>query len=283
MLTIQDLNFRYPNSNETTLKALNFSIAKGEIFGFLGPSGAGKSTTQKILYKLLPGYTGEIFFKGKPLQQWSRDFYEQIGVSFELPNHYLKLTAEENLRFFSSFYKNPITDFRELLAKVDLEPDRKKLVSEFSKGMKMRLNLVRSLLHNPDMLFLDEPTSGLDPINGNRIKDIIKALKQQGKTIFISTHNMVDADQLCDRVALLHKGEIKALDTPANLKLKHGNRTVKITTSLPDKQELIFPMQNIGQNTRFLNTLLNNPIDTIHSQEATLEEVFIKLTGEQLV
>lgn len=283
MLTIQDLNFRYPNSNETTLKALNFSIAKGEIFGFLGPSGAGKSTTQKILYKLLPGYTGEVFFRGKPLREWNRDFYEQIGVSFELPNHYLKLTAEENLRFFSSFYKNPITDFRELLAKVDLEPDRKKLVSEFSKGMKMRLNLVRSLLHNPDMLFLDEPTSGLDPINGNRIKDIIKALKQQGKTIFISTHNMVDADQLCDRVALLHKGEIKALDTPANLKLKHGNRTVKVTTSLPDKQELIFPMENIGQNTRFLNTLLNNPIDTIHSQEATLEEVFIKLTGEQLV
>ena len=283
MLTIQELNFRYPNSNHDTLKGLNFSITKGEIFGFLGPSGAGKSTTQKILYKLLRGYMGEIRFQNKTLRQWNRDFYEQIGVSFELPNHYLKLTAEENLTFFSSFYKNPVADIRGLLARVDLDQDRKKLVSDFSKGMKMRLNFVRSLLHNPDMLFLDEPTSGLDPINGNKIKDIIKGLKQEGKTIFISTHNMFDADQLCDRVALLHKGEIKALDTPANLKLKFGNRTVKVTTSLPQKQELIFPLENIGQNPGFLSALLNNPIDTIHSQEATLEEVFIKVTGEQLV
>ena len=282
MLTVKDLNFRYPKSNHATLKGLNFSITKGEIFGFLGPSGAGKSTTQKILYKLLPAYTGEILFQDKPLHQWNRDFYEQIGVSFELPNHYLKLTAEENLTFFASFYKNPVTDVRELLAKVDLDQDRKKLVSDFSKGMKMRLNFVRSLLHNPEILFLDEPTSGMDPINGNKIKDIIKALKHEGKTIFISTHNMFDADQLCDRVALLHKGEIKALDTPANLKLKHGNRTVKITTSSPGKQEFIFPLENIGQNSRFLDTLINSQIDTIHSQEATLEEVFIKITGEQL-
>ncbi len=121
MLIVKDLNFRYPKSNHVTLKELNFTIAKGEIFGFLGPSGAGKSTTQKILYKLLPGYTGEILFQDKPLHQWTRDFYEQIGVSFELPNHYLKLTAEENLTFFASFYKKPVTDIRELLAKVDLE------------------------------------------------------------------------------------------------------------------------------------------------------------------
>ena len=282
MLVVKKLEFRYQGSGENTLKGLSFTIEKGEIFGFLGPSGAGKTTTQKILFKLLPGYTGEILFQNVPLQQWGREFYEQIGVSFELPNHYLKLTAVENLSFFASFYKGPISDIPSLLEKVGLARDRNKLVSEFSKGMKMRLNFARSLLHNPQMLFLDEPTTGLDPINANRIKDIIRDLKLQGKTIFISTHNMFDADQLCDHVALLHKGEIKALDSPAHLKKAYGSKIVRVTTSSPMNHVLDFPLENIGQNPAFLKALANDQIDTIHSMEATLEEVFIKITGEQL-
>lgn len=283
MLHVSKLSYKYPGSSEDTLKDITFSIKPGEVFGFLGPSGAGKSTTQKILYKLLKGYDGHLEFAGKELNRWGRDFYEKIGVSFELPNHYLKLTAEENLQFFSSFYKAGRKDFGVLLERVGLENDRKKLVAEYSKGMKMRLNFVRALLHDPDMLFLDEPTSGLDPVNAGKIKKLIRELKEQGKTIFISTHNMADADQLCDRVALLHRGEIKALDTPASLKLQFGTRTVEVTTIGGSHEVKVFNLDRIGENPQFLDFIAQNEIATIHSQEATLEEVFIKITGEQLL
>lgn len=283
MLNVENLSFRYPNNEDDTLHDLSFSIAKGEIFGFLGPSGSGKSTTQKILYKLLTGYRGQIFFDNKPLSEWGRAFYERIGVSFELPNHYVKLTALENLHFFASFYKNPVQDITLLLKKVGLESDANKLVSDYSKGMKMRLNFVRALLHDPDVLFLDEPTSGLDPINAKKIKEIILELKAQGKTIFITTHNMFDADQLCDRVALLYEGKIKALDAPANLKLQHGTKSVRVTLNSNPLQEQLFELNTLSKNIQFKNLLDQNDIATIHSQEATLEEVFIKVTGEQLV
>lgn len=282
MLKVNELSFRFKSGNDDTLKALNFDIAKGEIFGFLGPSGAGKSTTQKILFKLITGFSGKVLFQDKQLQEWGREFYENIGVSFELPNHYLKLTAKENLQFFGSFYKKSISNINPLLEKVGLLEDADKYVSDFSKGMKMRLNFIRSLIHDPKMLFLDEPTSGLDPVNGNKIKKIIKELQAEGKTIFLSTHNMFDADQLCDRVALLHHGQIKALDTPANLKLQFGNKSVKVKTLNNEKSEHLFPLQNIGTNPDFLNLISSNQIATIHSQEATLEEVFIKITGQQL-
>jgi fluoroquinolone transport system ATP-binding protein len=282
LITVENLSFHYPKNTEYTLREITFNINKGEIFGFLGPSGSGKSTTQKILFKLLSGYKGNITFQGKPLQNWSREFYEKIGVSFELPNHYLKLTAIENLQFFSSFYKNRSTDINSLLDKTGLLGDANKLVSEYSKGMKVRLNFVHSLLHNPDFVFLDEPTSGLDPITARKIKDIILELKLKGKTIFLTTHNMFDADQLCDRVALLHHGKIIELDTPANLKLKYGERKVKVT--LKDKSGFEqFELETLGKNEKFLPILYGGRIETIHSEEATLEEAFIKLTGDRLI
>jgi fluoroquinolone transport system ATP-binding protein len=283
MLAVKDLSFRYAANSHDTLNKLSFSVQQGEVFGFLGPSGAGKSTTQKILFKLLTGYRGEVLFGGKPLAAWGREFYEQIGVSFELPNHYIKLTAEENLTFFSSFYKRPKLDMHSLLEKVGLEQDAKKMVADYSKGMKMRLNFVRSLLHNPDVLFLDEPTSGLDPVNAGKIKQIIKELKAEGKTIFITTHNMFDADQLCDRVALLYGGEIKALNSPAHLKRQYGARTVKVEMADGELMPQVFPLEDIGQNQAFLHTIASHQIAAIHSQEATLEEVFVKLTGVNLV
>ncbi|MEO0332745.1 MAG: ABC transporter ATP-binding protein, partial [Bacteroidota bacterium] len=243
---------------------------------------SGKSTTQKILYKLLDGYKGQVQIQGKDLLSWGKDFYQRIGVSFELPNHYLKLTALENLQFFANFYEKRPTDFHELLDKVGLKDDADKPVADFSKGMKMRLNFIRSLLHDPDILFLDEPTSGLDPVNGKIIKDIILDLKAQGKTIFITTHSMYDADALCDRIALIIDGEIKALDRPATLKLQHGKRKVRVETQ-NNGAAYEYALDTLGQNQDFLSILRENNIRTIHSEEATLEDVFIKLTGQSLV
>ena len=282
MIEVKNLRFQYPKSSSWALNGLNFHIERGEIFGFLGPSGSGKSTTQKILFKLLPGYVGSAKVEGKEVLDWSHDLYQKIGVSFELPNHYSKLTAKENLQFFKGFYApEKGNDPMELLDRVGLWEDAHKRVSDFSKGMKMRLNFVRALLHDPDILFFDEPTSGLDPVNGKIIKDIILELKEAGKTIFITTHQMYDADYLCDRVAFIIEGQIKVIDAPEALKLAHSSHTVEVTP-VGQKKRLTFDLEGLGQNDNFLSLIKENEIAAIHSKEATLEDVFIKLTGKSL-
>ena len=281
MISVDQLQYTYPKASAPTLKGISFDIAAGEIFGFLGPSGSGKSTTQKILYKLLGGYQGTVRIGDRELAQWDKDFYRTIGVGFELPNHYLKLTALENLRFFASFYNRRYAPLSDLLALVGLEADADKRVSDFSKGMKMRLNFIRSFMHNPNILFLDEPTSGLDPVNARVIKDLILKLKAEGKTIFITTHDMVDADTLCDRVALIIDGEIKAMDAPDALKLRYGQRKVQVVVEgQPHPEE--FSLEQLGRNQAFLTLLRDHEVKTIHSEEATLEDVFIQVTGESL-
>lgn len=281
MIQVKNLNFQYPNTSNLAIKGINFSIDKGEVFGFLGPSGSGKSTTQKILFKLLTGYNGMAQIDGKEVSVWGKDLYEKIGVGFELPNHYLKLTALENLTFFKNFY-NKTHNPMELLDMVGLKKDANKKVGDFSKGMKMRLNFVRSFLHDPEILFLDEPTSGLDPVNSKVVKDIIVDLKARGKTIFITTHQMYDAEKLCDRVAFIVDGEIKAMDSPENLKIKHSNRSVEVLfRNLIEKEK--YQLDGLGQNKSFLEKLQSNDIETIHSKEASLDDIFIQVTGKTLV
>jgi fluoroquinolone transport system ATP-binding protein len=281
MIQVKNLNFQYPNTSNLAIKGINFSIEKGEVFGFLGPSGSGKSTTQKILFKLLTGYNGMAQIDGKEVSVWGKDLYEKIGVGFELPNHYLKLTALENLTFFKNFY-NKTHNPMELLDMVGLKKDANKKVGDFSKGMKMRLNFVRSFLHDPEILFLDEPTSGLDPVNSKVVKDIIVDLKAKGKTIFITTHQMYDAEKLCDRVAFIVDGEIKAMDSPENLKIKHSNRSVEVLFRNSVEKEK-YQLDGLGQNKTFLEKLQSNEIETIHSKEASLDDIFIKVTGKTLV
>ena len=279
MFQVKDLVFTYPKNSEPTLKGISFEIKKGEIFGFLGPSGAGKSTTQKILIKLLDRYQGQILYDGKSLLDWDQRFFEDIGVSFEMPIHFSKLTAMENIEFFKKLYKRN-TDIDTLLKKVGLWEDRNKRVSEFSKGMKIRLNFVRAMLNDPKMLFLDEPTNGLDPLNAKILKDLIKVFKDQGGTVFITSHIMADIDQLCDRVAFIVEGEIKEIDSPRNLKIKYGKRTIKVEY-LEDHQtkNIVFPMDEIGQNKDFLELIQTKTVETIHSGETTLEDIFIQVTG----
>lgn len=282
MIKVSQLYFKYSGTSENTIQGLDFEIAKGEIFGFLGPSGAGKSTTQKILIKLLQGYEGQAEVMGKDLSSWGSDYYNHIGVGFELPNHYLKLTAKENLDFFASFYDRPCLKPEELLPMVGLEADADKKVSGFSKGMKMRLNFIRSFMHQPEILFFDEPTSGLDPVNARIMKNIILDLKNQGKTIFVTTHSMQDADELCDRVAFILDGKIPIIESPRELKLKNGKRLVRVEYGDTEKKEKEFALDGLGNNTGFLELLQQEIVQTIHTEEATLEDVFIKVTGKKL-
>lgn len=282
MIEVKHLSYAYKGSNEPVVKDISFDVNQGEIFGFLGPSGAGKSTSQKIISKQLSNYEGYINIAGKNLVDWNDEFFEKIGVGFELPNHYLKLTARENLNFFSSFYKSKITPPEELLSMVGLENDIDKKVEGFSKGMKMRLNFVRAIMHNPDILFLDEPTSGLDPVNARTIKDIILNLCREGKTIFLTTHNMNDADELCHRVAFIVEGELKIIDSPKNLKLQNGRRTVKLEYEGMNAASTVFDLDNLSHNKEFFHLINNKKILSMHSQEATLDEIFIKTTGARL-
>ena len=285
MINVENLTFTYPGAKSPAVKDVSFAIAEREIFGFLGPSGAGKSTTQKILIGLLKDYQGHISVMGRELRTWGPDYYEHIGVSFELPNHYLKLTALENLKYFQSLYSGETYDPMQLLQWVGLAEDADKKVSDYSKGMKIRLNVARGLVHRPKLLFLDEPTSGLDPVNARKIKDLILQLRDDGTTVFVTTHNMSVADELCDRVAFITQGIINVIDAPLTLKKQYGKRNVQVEylngSQAVEQQE--FPLDGLGENGEFINLLKTaRRLETIHTQETTLENIFIEVTGQEL-
>ena len=283
MIEVKQLRYTYPKASGEAVKGLDFTVEKGEIFGFLGPSGAGKSTTQKILIGLLKGYGGTARVMNRDLSSIHSDFYEKIGVCFESPNSFSKLTGLENLLFYQSLYSGKTVPPMELLESVGLKTDANTPVQNYSKGMKMRLNFCRALINEPDILFLDEPTTGQDPTNARRLKDIVLDQKAKGRTVFLTTHNMYDADELCDRVAFIANGQICLIDSPRQMKLDKGKKTVVVETrSNGSIQSQEFDFNGIGKNEAFLSVLRNQSLETIHSQEATLEDIFIEVTGSGL-
>jgi fluoroquinolone transport system ATP-binding protein len=262
---------------------VSFAVSHGEIFGFLGPSGAGKSTTQNILIHLLEGYSGRVEVLGRELHQWTSDYYRHIGVAFESPNHYLRLSARENLQMFAALHGSDVNRVDALLDQVGLSVDANKRVAEFSKGMRGRLTLARALLHRPDLLFLDEPTAGLDPVTARRIRQVIRAARDRGATVFLTTHDMTTADELCDRVAFLVDGRIATIDSPRSLRLAHGRRVVRVEVAREGTIETHeFPLAGLADNAAFIAMLRRADLETIHTSETTLEEVFVAVTGKRL-
>lgn len=279
---VDNLRFKYPSSDADTIKGISFNVFEDEIFGFLGPSGAGKSTTQKILIKLLEDYQGSIKYFEQDLKTLGPSFYEDVGVGFEMPVHFGKMTALENIEFFAGFYQST-ADIQQLMERVGLWEDAHMRVGEYSKGMKVRLNFVRAMLNNPRILFLDEPTNGLDPKNARIIKDMISEFRDQGGTVFLSTHLMNDVEQLCDRVAFCVNGHLHDISTPRDLKIKYGKREVKVEYKENGSTlSTVFPMEDLGDNAEFINTLRTKEIETIHSGETSLEDIFIIVTGVEL-
>lgn len=280
MIIVKNLSFSY--TKQPFLENINFEVAKGEIFGFLGPSGAGKSTLQKILTGLISSYSGHAIVNGTESKEHGKGFYENIGVDFEFPSLYEKLTARQNLDFFGSLYSKMLLDQKELFRKVGLTYDADKKVSDYSKGMKSRLNFIKALLHDPEILFLDEPTSGLDPSNARDMKDIILEEKQRGKTIILTTHNMNDAAELCDRVAFIVDGKVKALDTPHHLIMSKG--ATKLVYSYFDQKEVTGEcmLKRTGEDGRLQELIKENRLLSIHSSEPTLNDIFIEVTGRGL-
>jgi len=280
MIQVIDLSFSYTKS--TFLEDINFQVAKGEIFGFLGPSGAGKSTLQKILTGLIKTYGGNSIVNGFESKKYNNNFYQNIGVDFEFSSLYEKLTGKQNLQYFGSLYSKNLRNFDELLKAVGLQNDCDKKVSDYSKGMKSRLNFIKALLHNPDILFLDEPTSGLDPNNSRDMKNIILEEKAKGKTIILTTHNMLDATELCDRVAFIVDGKIKALDSPHNLIMSKGAAKIRYTYLEDGEKTRECLLSKTNEDIKLHELIQNNQIVSIHSSEPTLNDIFMDVTGRVL-
>lgn len=280
MIEVRELVFSY--TKKPFIDQMNFQVRTGEIFGFLGPSGAGKSTVQKILTGLLTTYSGSVKVNGVEVKRHGGDYYETIGVDFEFPSLYEKLSARENLHFFASLYQKqqPIDPLLESMGLLD---DADKKVSDYSKGMKSRLNFIKALIHDPDILFLDEPTSGLDPSNARRMKDRILEEKARGKTVLLTTHNMYDATELCDRVAFIVDGELRALDSPHNLIMSRGASRIQYTYRKNGKEvQGDVPLDQTGTDPLLQELIRENRLLSIHSSEPTMNDIFMELTGRQL-
>lgn len=292
LISVEALSFTYPNAGRETLNGLEFSVHRGGVYGFLGPSGAGKSTTQKILYALLAGYSGSVRIAGRQIGEWGAELYTMTGIGFETPNLYLKLTGRENLEFALALHESahraagsarrPVTDdeIGAAAVRLGLAEAFDSRVETWSKGMRMRLAFIRAVIHQPEILFLDEPTSGLDPMWARRVKDWVLELRQAGTAVFLTTHSMELADELCDRVGFLVDGRIVAEDSPAALKQRFGRPGISVRGFAPDgsarEAEIEYedllerPVEGFSKITRITN------------REVSLEQVFLELTGRSL-
>lgn len=262
---------------------ISFDVAHGEILGFLGPNGAGKSTTIKILTGQLTPKAGVASVLGSEVVKNRVSVQSQIGVCFEEKNLYLNMSARENLEFFAQLFGVRDFDAEALLGRVGLADRVNDRVSGFSKGLRQRLMVARSLVNSPKVLFLDEPTDGLDPVSSETIRKLIEHEASRGVAVLLTTHDMEEADKLSDRVAFINEGKIVALDAPESLKLAHGKRSVRVRVREDGGvREEVVPLDASGAGDRIKAALAAEGLMTIHTEEATLEDIFIQLTGRGL-
>ncbi|MBP2079909.1 ABC transporter ATP-binding protein [Oceanobacillus polygoni] len=267
--------------NKAALEDVSFQVEKGETFGFLGPSGSGKTTTIKILTGQLLQTSGDATVFNLPVTSLNKPSYrKRIGVITDNSGLYQRLSIYDNLKLYCDLYDVPTKRIDEVLEMVNLTEDTKKVVSKLSKGMLQRVTLARAFLHEPELLFLDEPTSALDPVNSKHIHDGLRKLNEKGTTIFLTTHDMSEAESLCKRVAFLHKGKIQLLDEPKVLRRQFSDSSV--TVELKDGRELNLPGGSKGANEiyKYLST---DQVVSIHSNEPTLGDIFVEVTGRELV
>lgn len=281
-IVAENLTYRY--GALTAVDGVNFNVGEGEILGFLGPNGAGKSTTVKMLTGQLLPAAGRAEVLGLDIAQQPKQIQAQIGICFENANLYEPLTAVSNLTLFAQLFGVGDFDAEALLTRVGLAGKGHLRVETYSKGMRQRLMIARSLVNRPRVLFLDEPTTGLDPVSAATIQAIIREEQARGTTVFLTTHDMVEADKLSTRVAFINQGKIVALDTPHNLKQQYGRRALVAELRTADggleKREIELDGPDTAVAVQQL--LANEKVVTLHSEEATLEDIFIQITGRGL-
>jgi len=280
MLAIEVENLSRAFNSLRAVDNVSFKVDAGEIFGFLGHNGAGKTTTIRMLSgRLLPS-SGSGRVADCDIVAEQQRLKPLIGVVSEHQNLYERMSGRENLELAARLYSQSTQRIDEVLKQVDLLDRAKDKVQNYSNGMKQRLLIARSILHRPKIIFLDEPTRGLDPVVGREIRQLIVDMSKHGVTIFLTTHYMEEADQLCDRVAFLSEGRIVALDTPDNLKTVHGKHEVNVTLAYSESRTINLDDPDAGREIQQL--MSSGQVRTLHSAEATLEEVFIELAGRRL-
>ena len=273
IIEVQGLKKKF--KEQEALAGIDFSIQEGEIFGFLGPSGSGKTTTINILTGQLKADAGTAHVLSETVEDLKVEVLEQIGIVSDTSGFYEKMSLYNNLKAYAMIFGVDMKKVDELLQKVGLYDSRNKVAEKLSTGMKQRMLLVRALINQPKLLFLDEPTSGLDPSTSRTIHDLLLELKAQGTTIFLTTHDMLEATLLCDRLALLHKGELVEVGSPHEIIQKY-NTDKKVRLEYVDLTTKTVAFEEL-QGGMDLSTVIS-----IHSCEPTLEDVFITLTGGTL-
>lgn len=280
MKAIEISEVRHHFGEKEVLKGITLSADEGEIIGLLGPSGAGKTTLIKIITGQLVPSSGSVRLAGHDMSQPGREIYHKIGMMMDDFGVYERLSCYDNLKLYADIYRIGAERIKEVLKWVGLYEDRRCPAQKLSKGMRGRLLLARAVLHRPKILFLDEPTSGLDPATTRRIHDLIYQMQQEGATVFLTTHNMTEAEKLCKYIALLHEGSIVEYGKPKEIcrRYNHQNRLRLLlndgtTVQLPNTEEAAEQIREY---------LLERRIETIHSTEPDLESVFMELTGRSL-
>jgi ABC-type multidrug transport system ATPase subunit len=277
----QDLGYAY--GDLVAVDGVSFTVAPGEIFGVLGPNGAGKSTTIKLLTGQLTPAAGRVEVLGLRGVADRAAIQARIGVCFEEKNVYPNLSARENLRFFARLFGIHDLDVDGLLARVGLSERGDDRVSGYSKGMRQRLMIARALVNTPDVLFLDEPTDGLDPVSARTIRRLIRDEAARGAAVLLTTHDMYEADELSDRVAFIDAGRILAMDAPEELKLRHGTRSVRVRLrGTHGIDEQVISLDGDGDTDLLADLVARPEVLTIHTEEATLEDVFVAFAGRGL-
>jgi len=281
-IAVEELSYWY--GELVAVDHVTFSVAEGEILGFLGPNGAGKTTTVKMLTGQLKPKAGRAVLLGMDVARNVEKVQGDIGVCFETTNLYEQMSAIENLRLFARLFGVRPFDGAALLKRVGLGGREKDRVETYSKGMKQRLMVARSMVNRPRVLFLDEPTAGLDPTSAEGIRNIILEERQRGATVFLTTHDMMEADKLSDRVAFMNQGKIVALDTPHNLKQQYGKRALKaeVSTHSGELEDREIILDTPETPSAIHELFAQERVVTVHSEEATLEDIFIKITGRGL-
>lgn len=273
-ITIEARHIVKKFGQKTALDDISFKIGEGMIFGFLGPSGSGKTTMINILTGQLIQEQGTAEIFQKDSKTITAEDFEKIGIVSDKSGFYEKLSLKKNLQLYGKLYGVSNKKIDELLKKVGLYESKKVLAEKLSTGMKQRMLLTRALINKPKVLFLDEPTSGLDPTTSQSIHRLLVDLKNQGTSIFLTTHDMNEATLLCDKLVLLNKGKLVEAGVPREIIQKYNkDKKLKLTYSNFEEKELFF--------SEFEASDLSNVI-AVHSCEPTLEDVFIHLTGEKL-
>jgi ABC-2 type transport system ATP-binding protein len=277
-------NLTYTYGELLAVDQIDFCVEHAEIMGFLGPNGAGKSTVVKMLSGQIKPKAGKAIVLGLDVARHPKQVQAQSGICFEITNLYEEMSAVGNLNLFARLFG--VRDFNAevLLERVGLGGRGRDLVSSYSKGMKQRLMVGRALLNQPSILFLDEPTDGLDPVSAEAIRNIILEERARGATIFLTTHDMLEAEKLSDRVAFIDQGKIAAIDTPHALKQQFGKRSLKAQIARPDGrlEQREITLDNDQTASAVTELFRQEQVVTLHSEEATLEDIFIQITGRGL-